>query len=139
MPIGNLTSQIFANVYLNEFDRFVRHSIKPNAYIRYGDDFVVFTKNKSDIERHRLACIKFLQDELGLAIHDKNDIILPARKKLHFLGHYIYPNQQIHVDKYMQKRVQKRLSLKNISNYKSYHLTPTQRKQLSWQILSDLE
>ncbi len=40
LPIGNLTSQILANVYLNEFDRFVQHSLKPLAYIRYGDDFI---------------------------------------------------------------------------------------------------
>lgn len=48
IPIGNLTSQIFANIYLNEFDRFVRHTLKPLGYIRYGDDFVLFTNNEAE-------------------------------------------------------------------------------------------
>jgi hypothetical protein len=42
MPIGNLTSQLFANIYINEWDRFVRHELKPLAYVRYGDDFLLY-------------------------------------------------------------------------------------------------
>jgi len=41
MPIGNLTSQIFANIYLNELDRFVKHELKVKHYLRYGDDFIL--------------------------------------------------------------------------------------------------
>ena len=52
MPIGNLTSQIFANIYLNELDRFVKYEIKPKAYMRYGDDFLIFMDDVSGL----IAC-----------------------------------------------------------------------------------
>ena len=46
IPIGNLTSQIFANIYLHEFDRYVRHELRPSGYVRYGDDFVLFCASR---------------------------------------------------------------------------------------------
>lgn len=51
MPIGNLTSQVFANIYLNEFDRYMVHAMKPGAYLRYGDDWVCFD---ADPERYKI-------------------------------------------------------------------------------------
>ena len=55
IPLGNLTSQIFANVYLHELDRFILHTVKPLKYLRYGDDFVLFGLEKP--RGHRLFCL----------------------------------------------------------------------------------
>src|SRR5579884_2380712 len=64
MPIGNLTSQIFANVYQNEFDRFMVHKLKPSAYLRYGDDWLCFTPNRDSLESIRQQAIRFLNNAL---------------------------------------------------------------------------
>jgi hypothetical protein len=50
MPLGNLTSQFFANVYLNELDHFVKHKLKAKYYIRYVDDFVILDKSKTQLK-----------------------------------------------------------------------------------------
>ena len=50
VPIGNLTSQIFANIYMNEFDQFVKHNLKVEYYARYTDDFIIISTNKAYLE-----------------------------------------------------------------------------------------
>ena len=50
-PIGNLTSQLFANVYLNEFDQFVKHRLKIKHYLRYADDFIILDSNRGILEK----------------------------------------------------------------------------------------
>ena len=54
IPIGNLTAQIFANIYLNEFDQFVLHSLKPLGYTRYGDDFVLWFPDELSAREARI-------------------------------------------------------------------------------------
>lgn len=66
IPIGNLTSQIFANIYLNEFDRFAVHILKPQAYLRYGDDFIIFAENKKSLIAMREKTKQFLQKTFAL-------------------------------------------------------------------------
>ncbi|RTK94678.1 RNA-directed DNA polymerase [Candidatus Saccharibacteria bacterium] len=61
MPIGNLTSQIFANIYLNEFDRYVRHTLKPRGYVRYGDDFVLFVDDETEAQKVQIVASKWLE------------------------------------------------------------------------------
>ena len=51
MSIGNLTSQFFANVYLNELDQFVKHKLKARCYIRYVDDFVILHRDKNILQK----------------------------------------------------------------------------------------
>ena len=63
IPIGNLTSQTLANIYLNEFDRFIKHSIKPSSYLRYGDDWLCFMSDKVQLENARLKAESFLRGE----------------------------------------------------------------------------
>ncbi len=64
IPIGNLTSQIFANIYLNEFDRYVRHVLKPLAYVRYGDDMVLWCRTRQQAELLRRQAFDFLASHL---------------------------------------------------------------------------
>lgn len=75
MPLGNLTSQFFANVYLHELDRFVKHELKAKYYIRYVDDFVILHKSKSQLEIWKEEINNFLNNKLNLELHpDKSKI-----------------------------------------------------------------
>lgn len=90
MPLGNLTSQFFANVYLNELDRFVKHKLKARYYIRYVDDFVVLHSNKRLLEDYKNRINEFLNKKLKIELHpDKSKIILLGTR-LNFLGFRIF-------------------------------------------------
>jgi retron-type reverse transcriptase len=116
VPIGNLTSQIFANIYLNEFERYVKHKLKPLAYLRYGDDFIVLSNDRKKLRLIRTLAINYLKDNLQLQINCKNDIIIKARQGLHFLGCNIYPNGKI-LKKRNVRRIEQKLNFRNISSY----------------------
>lgn len=116
IPIGNLTSQIFANIYFNEFDRFVKHILKPQFYLRYGDDFIILAKTRTNLIEFRERARLFLRDSLGLMINHKNDIILPVKRGIYFLGVEIYPTGRRLKSKIWQ-RILKKLKRENISSY----------------------
>lgn len=116
MPIGNLTSQIFANIYLNELDRFIKHKLRVKAYVRYGDDFVVFERDLRKLKSVRSESEKFLKNELKLQINTKSDKILKASHGLKFLGVRIWPNGRT-LSRRNLKRIKRRLNLKNVSSY----------------------
>lgn len=75
LPIGNLTSQFFANVYLDELDQFVKHTLKCRHYYRYVDDFVLLEKNKEMLTEWRDRIETFLHERLGLALHPKKQTL----------------------------------------------------------------
>lgn len=116
MPIGNLTSQIFANIYLNELDRFIKHTLRVKAYLRYGDDFILFEKNRVILESFRIRVISFLTMQLCAQINPKNDVIVKAKQGLKFLGVEAWPSG-IRLKERSQKRIIVRLSLSNIASY----------------------
>lgn len=116
MPIGNLTSQIFSNIYLNELDRFVKHKLKPKAYLRYGDDFLLFNMDEKSLRNMREEAIKFISDFLKLPIHSKNDLVFKAKHRLKFLGVILYPNGR-KLNKRMENRIKAKLSTRNTSSY----------------------
>jgi len=91
MPIGNLTSQFLANVYLNELDHFVVDTLGCSAYARYVDDFLVFSNSKEDIKRWRNSIAKFVQEQLRLTLHPRKQQIQPTRHGIPFVGYFIKP------------------------------------------------
>ena len=137
IPIGNLTSQIFANIYLNEFDRFVRNTIKPLGYVRYGDDFVIFLNIEKQANKAKDISTKWLFDTLKLNIHIKNNVIIKAKYGLHFLGHWIYPTSNIVIDSNMANKIVRDINSRNASSYGAMYLTKRQKRQLSW-LLKDI-
>jgi hypothetical protein len=90
MPIGNLTSQFFANVYLNELDKFVKHRLRAKFYIRYLDDFVILHRNKSILEDWQLKIDEFLRHELKLELHSDKSKIYPLCDGINFLGFRVF-------------------------------------------------
>ena len=92
LPIGNLTSQFFANVYLNGFDHFVKQELRVRRYVRYMDDFVQFSTEKEALKAHRKAVEAYLAEELGLRLKPGATFINSASNGLTFLGRRIFPN-----------------------------------------------
>lgn len=90
MPIGNLTSQLFANIYLNELDQFCKHRLKIHYYIRYMDDVIILGPDKETLQAWRSEIEAFLRDELALDLNDKTSI-RPMRQGVEFVGVRIWP------------------------------------------------
>lgn len=86
LPLGNLTSQLFANVFLNEFDQFVKHKLKAKHYIRYADDFVIFSQDKEYLESLIPQMQNFLQSRLKLDMHPDKVFIKTLASGMDFLG-----------------------------------------------------
>lgn len=118
MPIGNLTSQIFANVYLNEFDRYMSHTLKPLAYLRYGDDWLCFVQTKAELEFIQGKSTKFLADTLKLEISHKINKIQPAYRGFTFLGVDHWTNG-MRLTLLTRNRVFQKLEPANFSSYEA--------------------
>ncbi|MCX6749330.1 MAG: reverse transcriptase/maturase family protein [Candidatus Pacearchaeota archaeon] len=86
MPLGNLTSQFFANVYLNELDRFVKHNLKGKYYIRYVDDFVILHYKKEQLKIWKEQIRDFIKKDLKLEIHQDKSRITSLSKGVDFVG-----------------------------------------------------
>ncbi|MFH1255506.1 MAG: RNA-directed DNA polymerase [bacterium] len=131
---------MFANIYLNELDRFVKHTIKPKAYLRYGDDFIIISENLGQLKQIRKKTIKFLREKLRLEINPKNDIIIKARQGLKFLGVEIFPYGR-RLKKRNWSRVKTKLTCQNISSYSGLikqHSKEKRIKEFNWRILEKL-
>jgi retron-type reverse transcriptase len=136
LPLGNLTSQLFVNIYMNRFDQFVKHRLchsgesrNPDSlhsnwilagagmtketiyYIRYADDFVIFSENKKWLENLIKAIEKFLIDELKLELHPDKLFIKAMASGVDFLGMVNFPDHRILRTK-TKKRILKKVSAK---------------------------
>ena len=86
LPIGNLTSQFFANVYLNELDQFIKHVLKIKYYVRYVDDFVIMHEDKEQLRTWLSKIKEFLLEKLGVML--KNEVkVAPLSNGINFLGY----------------------------------------------------
>lgn len=86
MPLGNLTSQFFANVYLNELDQYIKHQLKAKYYIRYVDDFVILHRDKNVLESFKEKINAFLKKELLIELHMEKSKIKPLSCGIDFIG-----------------------------------------------------
>ncbi len=93
LPIGNLTSQFWGNVYLNELDQFVKRQLRASAYLRYVDDFLLFSDSKSQLWAWKDAIRAFLFD-LRLTLHAGRSTVYPVLTGIPFLGFRIYPTHR---------------------------------------------
>lgn len=85
LPIGNLTSQFWANVLLNELDQYIKRELKCKAYIRYVDDFLLFHDDKAQLHAWKTAIAAFLEG-LRLQLHPRKSLIFPTHLGIEFLG-----------------------------------------------------
>ena len=93
IPIGNLTSQFFANIYLNGFDHFVKEDLRCRHYIRYVDDFVVLDSAKERLHQVKAEMERYLA-KLRLKLHSYKCQIFPVKAGTDFLGYQIFPGHR---------------------------------------------
>ncbi len=86
LPLGNVTSQIFINIYMNELDQFIKRELKVKYFIRYADDFVIFNDNKQYLTDLVPKLSEFLEKKLRLSLHPKKLYIKTLSSGVDFLG-----------------------------------------------------
>lgn len=94
LPIGNYTSQYFANIYLNELDQYCKHQLHLEYYVRYMDDFIIIVKDKQEAERIFHLVDEFVQKRLHLQLNPKS-AKYPRRKGIDFVGYIIYEDYML--------------------------------------------
>ena len=131
MPLGNLTSQFFANVYLNELDYFVKHKLKAKYYIRYVDDFVILHASKGQLEIWKKEINKFLKEKLKIELHPEKSRMIPLSKGIDFVGfrNFYYfrllrkrniKNMLSKVEKYKEGKIGKEKLLESFQGWQAY-------------------
>jgi len=94
LPIGNLTSQFFANVYLDALDQFAKHRLKARWYLRYCDDFVLVSQDPGELAGWEADITAFLRDALGLALNPRQRL-RPVADGVDFLGYVVRPTYRL--------------------------------------------
>ena len=117
VPIGNLTSQIFANIFMNEFDQFVKHELKVKYYARYTDDFIIVFTDKRYLKNLIPAIQDFLETKLCLELHPKKVHITKHIRGVDFLG-YVILHEHIKLRTKTRQRIFRKLK-ENVNRYKS--------------------
>ncbi len=95
LPLGNLTSQLLVNIYLNELDNFIKRDLKIKHYIRYADDFLIFHENKSFLENIIFNISSFLDKNLRLSLHPNKIMIKNINSGLDYLGWVNFYNYRV--------------------------------------------
>jgi hypothetical protein len=108
IPIGNLTSQLFANIYLNELDHFVKRELHERYYLRYMDDFLILSNDKKHLGVVKGLIAAFLCERLKLRLHPKKAEIFPIDRGIDFLGYVLRDGKRFlrksTVKRFMKKR-----------------------------------
>lgn len=94
IPIGNYTSQFFANIYLNELDQFVKHQLKVKYYVRYMDDFICLVKTKEEAKELKAKIEKFINEMLHLSFNQKSRYY-PNKMGVDFCGYRIFETHRL--------------------------------------------
>jgi len=95
LPLGNLTSQLFVNIYMNEFDQFMKHVLKVRHYIRYADDFVILSSNRAWLEIILSEIRNFLANRLKLTLHSNKVSIKTLASGVDVLGWVHFPDHRV--------------------------------------------
>ena len=131
IPIGNYTSQYFANIYLNTLDHYVKEKLNAKYYVRYMDDFVLLLNNKVEAKETLQKIKKFLEQNLGLSLNKKTNYF-KGKQGVLFCGYKIMPNY-ILLKKENKKKIYKKVKIWNqLYKEKNLDLKNTAIKLNSW-------
>ena len=120
LPLGNLTSQLFVNIYMNEFDQFAKHKLKARYYLRYADDFVVLSRSKQKLEETLKLIEEFLKNSLNLGLHPNKIFVKTLDSGVDFLGWVNFHNHRVlrtTTKRRMFKRLETRQSPETLNSY----------------------
>ena len=95
LPLGNLTSQLLVNIYMNEFDQYVKHTLRIKHYIRYADDCVFLSHSKAELQTLIPILTHILRDRLKLVLHPSKLFLKTLASGLDFLGWVHFPDHRI--------------------------------------------
>ena len=112
IPIGNLTSQLFANVYMNPLDHFIKEVLGVKFYLRYTDDFILLHEDRQVLENFLPKIKLFLKQELNLALHPGKIEFRKLNQGIDFLGYVVFP-KHIKLRERTKDRMMKKLQ-KNV-------------------------
>mgnify|MGYP001581405127 FL=1 len=119
LPLGNVTSQLFANIYLNELDQFIKHELKIKYYIRYCDDFVILGESKNELFLTADKISGFLKYNLSLFLHSDKIIIRKYRQGIDFLGYVVLPYHRV-LRTRTKRRMFRKIDKNNNQSIQSY-------------------
>lgn len=95
LPLGNLTSQLLVNVYMNEFDQFAKHALRARHYIRYADDFVILSTDREWLMQLLPLIELFLTERLKLTLHPDKVSVATFASGIDFLGWVHFPSHRV--------------------------------------------
>jgi len=110
IPIGNLTSQLFANIYLHELDKFIKYDLRERFYVRYMDDFIILGADKAYLHYLRKQIAGFLAERLFLQLNGKTQVFPVKSRGVDFLGYRIWPTHRllrVRSKKHMRRKLKK--------------------------------
>lgn len=137
LPLGNLTSQLFVNIYMNKFDQFVKHQLKIKYYIRYADDMAILATNHTNLIALMPQIKSFLYNELKLELHPNKISIKTLASGVDFLGWVNFPNYRV-LRKSTEKRIFRRIAENpKDESYQSY--LGLLKHGNSWKIAQELK
>jgi len=113
LPLGNLTSQLFVNIYMNKFDQFMKHKIKTKYYIRYADDFVILSHDKKWLESILPRMTIFLEEKLKLTLHPNKVSVSTIASGVDFLGWVHFSDHRV-LRTSTKKRMFRNIKIKNV-------------------------
>lgn len=116
LPLGNVTSQLFANVYLNELDQHIKHVLKEKFYIRYCDDFIIVHSDEDHLTRLVPEINRFLQSQLQLYLHPRKIQIRKLSHGIDFLGYVALPHYRVLRTK-TKRRMFKKITRRNLQSF----------------------
>ena len=153
MPIGNLLSQVFANVYLDTLDQFCKRELQIHCYVRYMDDVIILSSSKAQLQEWKVRIASFLETELELQLNNKT-CIRPINQGIEFVGYRVWPDKVVlrkkttlHIKRVLKAKKEayrvKEISFKQATDtLQSYfrmmkYCDTMHRRRRSWMILSD--
>ncbi len=130
LPIGNYSSQFFANLYLNELDQFMKRTLNCKYYVRYVDDFIILNRSKEKLKFLIGLINKFLQNNLALNLNSSKTKLQPMDNGIDFLGYFVKPGYTL-VRQKVVKRLKHKLYNANCANLSEFNKSDNPKKILA--------
>jgi len=139
LPIGNLTSQFFANVYLDALDQFVKHQLKARYYVRYCDDFILLSASRTELEQHKQSIATFLGQTLSLTLNPIQKL-QRLSNGMNFLGYIIRSDYRLVRNRVVGNLYERLMAAEQHLRHQGMVVTKTRAKLIwDWPMLSKLK
>jgi hypothetical protein len=133
IPLGNLTSQLFSNIYLNIFDHYIKRNLKIRHYVRYADDFVILSHSRQYLDRILSDTAFFLSQRLNLVLHDDKVFFRKWHQGIDFLGFVSFPYHRLlrtKTKKRMLWKIREKSDEKRCGNIENFRINQTLQSYL---------